>query len=297
MLAMDVVDTLRHGELVVARELSEEDRALQLKEKLRSVYRAQGIDVPDRILDDGVRALAESRFTYQPTPPSFQRSLALLWVRRASWGVPALLGAGLLVLLTGGWWFGIHLPGLRAAEAERVELATSLPQGLGAELARVQALTQDPRILSEAGRIRASGEAAARAGALADARGALAELRALTASLDRAFQVRVVSRPGEQSGFWRSPRDNARAQNFYLIVEAVDGEGRPVPVRITSEEDGTTREVTRWGQRVPAETFERIRRDKADDGIIQAAVLGEKPRGTTTTTWRLPVSAGAVLDW
>jgi len=297
MLAMDVVDTLRHGDLVVARELSEEDRALQLKGKLRSIYKAQGIEVPDRILEDGVKALAESRFTYTPEPPSFRRTLALAWVRRATWGVPALIGLGLLVLVSGGWWFGIHLPGQRAEAAARVELATGIPAGLTAELGRVEALTRDPAILAEAGRIRAAGEAAARAGSLPDARAKLAELRAMTASLDQSFQVRVVSRPGVQSGFWREPRDNPRVHNYYLVVEAVDPQGRPVPVRITNEEDGATRETASWGQRVPAATFERIRADKADDGIIQAATLGEKPRGTTAITWRLPVSAGAVFDW
>ena len=49
MLAMDVVDTLRHSENLVARELGEEDRASALMERLREVYRQQGIDVPGQI--------------------------------------------------------------------------------------------------------------------------------------------------------------------------------------------------------------------------------------------------------
>src|SRR4029453_14516698 len=41
VLAMDVVDTLRHRERLVERELNEE----QLIERLRSLYKGQGIEV------------------------------------------------------------------------------------------------------------------------------------------------------------------------------------------------------------------------------------------------------------
>src|SRR5919112_5084600 len=59
MLAMDVVDTLRHQENLVSRELSEEQRDAELLERLRQIYRGQGIEVPDRVLQEGVNALKE----------------------------------------------------------------------------------------------------------------------------------------------------------------------------------------------------------------------------------------------
>src|SRR4051812_44322350 len=68
MLAMDVVDTLRHQDSLVARELDETRREAQLIERLRQIYRGQGIEVPDRVLQEGVRALKESRFVYTPQP-------------------------------------------------------------------------------------------------------------------------------------------------------------------------------------------------------------------------------------
>ena len=48
MLAMDVVDTLRHQDNLVARELDETRREAQLIERLRQIYRGQGIEVPER---------------------------------------------------------------------------------------------------------------------------------------------------------------------------------------------------------------------------------------------------------
>ena len=47
MLAMDVVDTLRHEETLVTRELGAADREAQLIERLRKIYHDQGIEVPE----------------------------------------------------------------------------------------------------------------------------------------------------------------------------------------------------------------------------------------------------------
>ena len=86
MLAMDVVDTLRHREILVERELNEEAREQQLIDRLRALYKSQGIEVPDSIIAEGVKALKEDRFVYTPPGPSFARTLATFWVRRATYG-------------------------------------------------------------------------------------------------------------------------------------------------------------------------------------------------------------------
>jgi len=91
MLAMDVVDTLRHQDNLVARELDETRREAQLIERLRQIYRDQGIEVPDRVLHEGVRALKESRFVYTLPSPGLARTLALAWVHRGRTS-KALLG-------------------------------------------------------------------------------------------------------------------------------------------------------------------------------------------------------------
>ncbi|MHB1110319.1 MAG: DUF6384 family protein, partial [Devosia sp.] len=86
MLAMDVVDTLRHRQDLVVRELSDEARETQLIEKLRQIYHEQGIEVPDAILREGVAALAESRFAYAPPKQGLGTTLAKLYVGRKKWG-------------------------------------------------------------------------------------------------------------------------------------------------------------------------------------------------------------------
>jgi hypothetical protein len=297
MLAMDVVDTLRHAEHLVERELQGDERREHLKRRLREIYATQGIEVPDRILEEGVAALEEQRFVYRPTPPSFSRSLATLWVTRARWGRSLVFALGAILLLGGGWWFGVHLPAERERVAQQEELSTGIPAALRAERERVAATTQAPEVLAQADRLAAEGGAAARAGALADARDRLARLQTLQRTLAQEYTVRVVSRPGEPSGVWRVPPTNPRARNFYLIVEAVDPGGRPVEVPITSEEDGSTATVSRWGLHVTPEEFERVRQDKLADGVIQDPVIGRKRAGERIPDWTVRTTGGAILQW
>ena len=86
MMAMDVVDTLRHREKLVERELDEEGREAELIARLKEIYRQQGIEVTDEVLAEGVKALRDSRFVYTPPPPGLARTLFTLWVRRGRIG-------------------------------------------------------------------------------------------------------------------------------------------------------------------------------------------------------------------
>ena len=127
MLAMDVVDTLRHRQDLAVRELGTDAKEKQLIDKLRDIYHQQGIEVPDHILKEGVAALQESRFVYDPPPPGFGTTMARLYVGRKRWGRP--VGAALVALLVlGVGYFGVWQPYQSAqAEAARIELSEGLP--------------------------------------------------------------------------------------------------------------------------------------------------------------------------
>src|SRR5512147_1047185 len=99
MLAMDVVDSLRHADKLVEQELSSEEHDRQLKERLRKLYAAQGIDVPEHILDEGVAALREDRFVYRPLAGGLRRALALVWVTRGRWLKALAIAADIVAAL------------------------------------------------------------------------------------------------------------------------------------------------------------------------------------------------------
>src|SRR4029079_7390324 len=127
---MDVVDTLRHREDLVRRELSEEDRETELIARLRKIYKDQGIDVPDSVLADGVKALKESRFVYTPPPRGWKRTLLTLWARRESFGKrAAALGALLAGSLT-GYHVLVTRPAQLADDRARVEITQTIPKDL-----------------------------------------------------------------------------------------------------------------------------------------------------------------------
>ncbi|WP_431285282.1 DUF6384 family protein [Humitalea sp. 24SJ18S-53] len=297
MMAMDVVDMLRHSDRLVARELDGPAKAEALKKRLREIYATQGIEVADHILDEGVAALEQQRFRYTPTPPGWQRSLATLWTTRARWGLAVGIGFGALVLGLGVFHVAVTVPRQNAAAAVASELGEGLPRALAAERDRVLAATQlaEPRATAE--RLLAEGLAAARAGNVADGRARLASLRDLQAALSTSYSIRIVNRPNEQSGVWRVPAANPRARNFYLIVEAVDSAGRPVEVPITSEEDGRTVRTSKWGMRVSSDVFEQVRKDKLADGVIDQPVIGEKRAGELTPRFIIPTQGGNILSW
>ena len=93
------------------------------------------------------------------------------------------------------------------------------------------------------------------------------------------------------------PESNPNAQNYYLIVEAVDAGGDRLRLPIVSEENGRTARVWQWGQRVEEAKFQAVASDKQDDGIIQNNVIGTKRRGVLEHELQTGVLAGAITDW
>ena len=296
MLAMDVVDTLRHQERLVEAELSEAERARDLRARLRAIYEGQGLAVSDRILDEGIRALEENRFRYDPAPPGLARTLALAWIRRGRIGTGLALVVGLLAVVV-GWTVFDGAAQRRAAEDARIELVERLPAELDRAAATASGIAGTPDANARIDELLAEGRAALAAGDATGARGAVAALAALSDELRRRYEIRVVSRPGTPSGVFRIPDANPDGRNYYLVVEAIGRDGAPMTLPVTSEEDGRTSEVAIFAIRVPEATFEAVRRDKAEDGIVQDALVGVKPVGALTPEWRMAVEGGAITSW
>jgi hypothetical protein len=297
MLAMDVVDTLRHQQALVTRELDETRREAELIERLRKLYADQGIAVPDEVIRQGVAALKESRFVYTPPKPGLAVTLAKAWVYRARFGKTVLAAVAALGVLGGGWYFGVERP--RQQELVRIEreLRETIPEGLRRGHAEVLAEARVEKARERANAILADGNAALARRNVEAGRKAITDLEQLRADLVREYWLRVVSRPNEQTGVWRVPQRNPNARNFYVIVEPVTPDGRVVSLPILNEEDGVTTSVSRFGVRVPETLFQQVRRDKEDDGIVQRNRLGEKRRGELDVGWIAPMPGGMITKW
>lgn len=297
MLAMDVVDTLRHRQDLVTRELDGAAREKQLIERLRSVYHQQGIEVPDHILKEGVAALAESRFTYEPPAPGFGTTLARLYVGRGKWGKPALAVLGALLVLGIGY-FGVWQPYQRGqSEQARIELAEGLPAQMDALYQTVYEETKVQQAVVQAEALLTRGKTLAAEGNRAGAEDAVERLTALRDLLRQEYTLRVVNREDVRSGFWTFPEVNTDATNYYVVVEALDADGKALSLPILNEENGETETVAMWGVRVPENVYNAVAADKQDDGIVQTNVVGRKADGFLEVEYMMPVLGGAVTQW
>jgi hypothetical protein len=289
MLAMDVVDTLRHKELMLAREVEADDREQRLVVRLREIYTAQGITVSDDVLKQGVAALQEERFAYKGPTPSFARSLANLYVTRARWGKWVTAAVAIVAIGAGGYQVGIRGPELRAAAA--------LPGELTSAYQTVVAETQDPPALSKAEQLLTDGKVQIEHREFGEAGATVGALHALDVKLREQYELKIVQRQGERSGVFRVPDDNRRARNYYLIVEAVTPSGERLTLPIRSEESGSTAPVRAWGLRVDEATFNRVAADKRDDGIIEQDVVGTKRRGVLEPEYSVSTTGAAITKW
>src|SRR5262245_40320477 len=235
MIAMDVVDTLRHRDDLVQRELDEEGREAQLIARLRKIYQDQGIEVSDRVLADGVKALKESRFVYTPPPASWKRTLLTVWARRDSHAKRA--GALVLVLVGVAWAY--YFLAVRPAQM----LTRALHDAHG----EVLTIATDQAAKQKADTLLADGERDLRGGNRAGATKIKGELVALRDDLTREYKYIIVSRPGEPSVVWRQPPRGIKSKNFYVIVEAIAPDGRKLSLPIRNEETGDTETVTKFG--------------------------------------------------
>lgn len=182
----------------------------------------------------------------------------------------------------------------KATEARRlVTLAEETPR-LSSQSKAVPADQAARQALDDAERATLG---AVTAGDISLAQTALERWRETLARVELAYELRIISRPGEPSAVWRHPNRDRSARNHYVLVEAIGAGGKRLELSITSEENQSTRTVSKFGVRVPEATYEAIRKDKSDNGIVDRARLGRKERGKLDPAYDYQVFGGYILEW
>ncbi|NNE59165.1 MAG: hypothetical protein HKN36_13750 [Hellea sp.] len=298
MLAMDVVDTLRHERLMVEKELSGEERRSALIVRLREIYDAQGIDVPDEILMDGVLALEEQRFVYDPPNKSLSTRLAKIYVNRRKW-LPLIYTIIFIVVAAFAInYFGFQRP--QQAEANRVErlINNTIPDKLEAAHEKALGLAKTDALQSKADDLYNLAKDDLKNQDAGAAEAKLAQLEQLSNALAQVYTIRIVSRPKEYSGVFRINEDSGtQVTNYYLIVEGITPGGEHAKVMINSEEDQKSELTNIWGVRVSEAVFNAVAADKKDDQIVQNAIIGQKKRGYLEPEYSVETTGGTILDW
>jgi hypothetical protein len=289
MAAMDVVDTLRHDQTVVARELDQAGRRERLLSRLKEMYLAQGIEVPNHVLKEGIRALEEERFKYTPVAPSWKTKLAHIWVSRKRWSKPIGFLGVLGSVFSGYYYINDVLP-------ER-QIRSELPQQISATTNSIIAVAKSQDIVAQSMDRKRYADSLLEQQEYTGAQEVLTELELVQERLSQTYSMRVVSRQNESSGVWRIPPGETGGRNFYLIVEAIDSMSKVIELTVFNEENNTSEKVGQWGLRVSEETFYQVAADKQDDGVIQNNLVGKKNRGELEPQYSIATTGGTITQW
>lgn len=296
MLAMDVVDTLRHNEQIALSELGQDERDEALKERLKKIYESQGLEVSDQILEDGITALKEDRFTYKPPKKGFSLLLARLWIKRR---VVTIFFTSLLALGGIQQVYSTSIEREKAAQEKTTlhELTVTLPNEFKkvSEQAKLISRSPDANVLIQ--NLLDRGQRYIGQKQVSQAKDALKKLKTVQEELEQTYLVRIVQDPHDYSAVFRIPDVNKQAKNYYLIVEAIDPEGNVLNISILNEENNQEMKVKRWGLRVPENVYMAVGRDKSDDGIIQRNTIGQKNKGFLKPEYTIQTLDGAITKW
>ena len=289
MAAMDVVDTLRHQHGIAERELNTQTRREDLLERLKELYDAQGISVPEHVLQEGIDALEQERFQYQPVAPSWQTKLAKMWVSRRRWGKPI----GFLAVL-GSLFFGYYF---MAEVLPEKRLQAALPKQIESSLSQIENIAKNPELIIQAQQNAEVARIAIDSGDYDQAQDIAARLTSAADSIASEYTMRVISKPNQSSGVWRVPPNNPKGRNYYLIVEALDNNNKVLELDILNQENNKTERTKQWGLRVNEQTFYQIAADKKDDGIIQNNQVGKKEVGFLKPSFSIRTTGATITKW
>jgi len=122
----------------------------------------------------------------------------------------------------------------------------------------------------------------------------------LVLATDRFFKTKVTfkiaSESGEKTGVWRTMK-NTNIKNYYIVVHPVTSTGQVVAIPVLNEENGQTVVKDVLAFRVSADTYEKVKNDKVDDGIVDNNIMAEKAAMSFQLNFKIPSTGGSITEW
>jgi hypothetical protein len=286
---MDVARTLRKERSVAERELNREETIAMLRLKLREAADLAGDPVTDAEIEVAIKHYFANLHEFDPPEPGMETFLAGVYVRRyeiVGWTMAIAAAA----LLTWGWWFSGMMPGERREELRSQQVYSQVEEVTSS----IEALSTNPETTT------AAESARTEAATYRDRHdvSALEQLRDRLLNQESVLkdEYRLMIVTDGLSGIDRYSDDTGGLSGYYLIVEAVDADGRIVPMKVLDAETGEYKQATTWAEQVPKEVYEQMKADKEADGIVDVREFAVKRKGETDVEVKLPGAAGAKLE-
>ena len=277
-----------HERQAALKEHEAFDREATIRD-IQLMYEELGDLVDADTIEKALDEYLSQRYAFTPAPKGLRRNLALLYIKRGWVATRVILPTAAAATIVWGGFAYVEGVNQRMQELEAAALVTlevdverlheAVLASAAEDLVRERAAALDLQAESQL--------AAQDADALERTAERFQNLHDLVAA---EYRIEITG------GVWRYRNNNRNARNHYLVVRALDADGRAVTVPIRNEETGATARVREWGERVPQEVYDRVAADKQDNGIIDDEEFGFKRRGFITAERRYP-DVGQITEW
>ena len=286
---MDVAREMSRNRGVAEEMFRRDEVRIELREKLMRSAQLAGDRVTEAEVDVAIAQYFATLNTYSDPKPSLTRVAALAWVWRQR---IAACVAAVAITLGGSYYlfFSSSAPLSPTAQATRAVAAEQ--ETASVLVARISALTSDPAVLTQAMSLQAELNTA-RTEDVTTAIAAREKLAGMVDQLSASYEVHVVSTPGETSAIERGME--GKGSIYYAIVEARDAAGNVITQPIRNAETGRVEQVTKWAEEVPRAVYQRLKKDKTDDGLLGETLFSVKARGNLQPEIKIPNESGVPI--
>lgn len=143
----------------------------------------------------------------------------------------------------------------------------------------------------------AEAETSLLAGSVARASSLLEDVKNKLSFINNAYTLRIVSRPDEKTGAWRYYDGDQSIRQYYIIVEAVDSQGKTMSMPIFDSEKQEEVVTSKWGVEVPEALFNTLANEKKTTGGIAQPIMGEKVAGKMSESFRYDAQPRRITSW
>jgi len=295
---MDVATTLRLDRELIEEQLNVEQLKERLKERMLAASKVTGESVTPEEVDLAIRQYYAKLYTFREPKMSLSLAMAHAWVRRREILAQAsvLLAACVLV-----WWL-IFSPSAPLAASGRAHRKAGQ---IASEIARsadvLRAVSHDPKVPLEVARLTSEADTYRKRDdvkALDGIRGTLEDMKTKLGEEYAVVAVPQDTKAGRNRNTTvRYPPDSngKETKAYYLFVQARKADGKAIPRRIHNSEIALDEDVTTWAEQIPAAVYERLAKDKREDGILNETAFAVKRKGQLEEVITMPGADGKPL--
>jgi hypothetical protein len=293
---MDVATALRHNREQVEEQLNFDELKVRLRAKMIEAAKVTGEEVTPEEVDAAIGQYYSRMHTFAEPPWSLPLVLAHLYVRRRA----IAWTAGLLCAALGLWWVLLGSSGAPLSTQGRTHRQVeALADTVTRRTRAIQAAAQDPDTTKELARLAAEAETFRKQEDPTKLGAVESQLAEIEARLNEEYAVSAAFDPKDPKKRNVVKRGTVFEKRVvlgcYVVVQARRADGTVLTRRVHNLESNRDEDVTVWAEQIPEEVYNRLARDKTEDGVLNETAFAVKRRGRAEEEVVMPGANGRPL--